>query len=155
MRLYVPSTLPGLARVVRAQEIGPPPLGAYAVTPALRQEMGQEGEQRQQGGADSEELEYAAMSAAANASTDLLAEEAETAPTRQQRVVLAADVPDSAVRAGSHPEPSAVLVDQAVPYARIASAHVDEPGAGADAELLWYARQEFPDLIEGEEREPR
>ena len=37
MRVYVPSTLAGLARIHAAREIGPAPLAAYAVTPALRE----------------------------------------------------------------------------------------------------------------------
>ena len=35
MRVYVPMTLPGLARAVQAGEIGPAPLDGYAVTPGL------------------------------------------------------------------------------------------------------------------------
>ena len=33
MRVYLPSTLPGLADVLAKGEVGPPPLRAFAVTP--------------------------------------------------------------------------------------------------------------------------
>ena len=36
MRVYLPATLPGLAGLLREAEIGPAPLRAFAVTPALR-----------------------------------------------------------------------------------------------------------------------
>ncbi len=83
MRVYLPSTLPLLAAAVAAGEIGPPPLAACAVTPALR-EWYVEG--------DAEELEYVALTAAAAGSLRLLAYD-ESAPRR--RVVVAVDVADS------------------------------------------------------------
>ena len=82
MRVYVPATLPALAGVLRAAEIGPAPLQAFTVTPALREWYAS---------ADVEELEYAAMMHAARASLRLLLADPR-APRR--RVVLAADVPD-------------------------------------------------------------
>ena len=36
MRVYLPSTLPAVADVLAKGEAGPPPLHAFAVTPALR-----------------------------------------------------------------------------------------------------------------------
>lgn len=175
MRVYLPGTLPLLARVVEEKEVGPPPLVAYAVTPALYEWYGSD---------DIEELEYAAMTEAARASLGLLDADP-TAPRR--RVVIAAEVPEHAVgvgdphrgsegRAGvggSQSERGGVLLSAAVPYDRIASAHVDDPGAEGDVaaavgalraaergdadarvavhgvqvhELLWYARQEITDL---------
>ncbi|MDG4862190.1 hypothetical protein P8605_29015, partial [Streptomyces sp. T-3] len=83
MRVYVPLTLGGLAAAHRAGELGPGPLTAYAVTPALREWYVSD---------DIEELEYAALSRAAAASLRLLA--GDPASSRR-RVVLAVDVPDA------------------------------------------------------------
>ncbi|GAA3946335.1 hypothetical protein GCM10023085_30620 [Actinomadura viridis] len=172
MRVYVPSTLTALARVHAAREAGPAPLAAYAVTPALREWYA---------GGDIEELEYAAMTAAARASLRLLAEDPEAPP---RRVVLAAEVPDQAARpappgsggSGGPGEDTRALVQvtAAIPWRRIASAHVDDPEAADDVraavralpaaragdddalftvegaeghELMWYATQELGDLL--------
>src|ERR1700749_830397 len=63
MRVYLPATLPGLAGLLRKAEIGPAPLRAFAVTPALREWYAS---------GDLEELEYVAMMHAARASLRLL-----------------------------------------------------------------------------------
>ena len=84
MRVYVPLTLPRLAEAYQAGELGPGPLDAYAVTPALREWYVSD---------DIEELEYAALNRAAVASLRLIAGEPD-APRR--RVVVALDVPDGA-----------------------------------------------------------
>jgi hypothetical protein len=168
MRVYLPATLPGLAGVLRAAEIGPAPVRAFTVTPALREWYAS---------ADLEELEYAAMMHAARASLRLLLADPD-APRR--RVVLAADVPgEQAGRGGGFDggfeEPTLVLLTAPVPLARVASGHVDDLGAVADVgeavqalaaaeagdddaqflvdgaeghELLWYATQELGDLVE-------
>ncbi|MFB4306080.1 hypothetical protein [Actinomadura sp. GTD37] len=188
MRVYLPSTLTLLAGVHAAREIGPAPLTAYAVTPALREWYAD---------GDLEELEYAALSAAARASLRLLAADP-SAPRR--RVVLAAEAPDDAVarprgdaspaiRGGTTPHASRsafgagsgngdralVELSAAVPWKKIAAGHVDDPDAvpdvaaaaaalaAADAgdddarftvdgaeghELLWYATQELPHLLD-------
>jgi hypothetical protein len=159
MRVYLPSTLLGLADVLAKGEVGPSPLQAFAVTPALREAYAS---------GDDEELEYVAMLAAAKQSLRLL--DADPAAPRR-RVVLAADVPDAQV--GWHAyddEPATVTVGHEIPVAAIASGHVDEPGAEADVsaaadavaaadagdddasftvdsaeahELAWYATQEL------------
>jgi hypothetical protein len=166
MRVYLPATLPALAGVLRAAEIGPAPVLAYAVTPALREWYAS---------ADLEELEYAALMHAARASLRLLRADPE-APRR--RVVLAADVPDEQAGRGGgfdggFDEPTLVLLSTPVPLARVASGHVDDVAAVADIgaavqalaaadagdddaqflvdgaeghELLWYATQELGDL---------
>jgi hypothetical protein len=159
MRVYLPSTLPGLADVLAKGEAGPPPLHAFAVTPALREAYAS---------GDDEELEYAAMLAAAKQSLRLLADDP-GAPRR--RVVLAADVPDTQVSWQAYDdEPAGVLVGDPVPVKAIAAGHVDEPDAAADVaaaadviaaadagdddasftvdsaeahELAWYATQEL------------
>ncbi|MGP4114801.1 DUF6912 family protein [Streptomyces sp. 4N509B] len=120
MRVYVPLTLPGLARLRRSGQVEPAPLTAYAVTPGLRAWYGAD---------DQEELEYAALGAAGEASLRLLAAEP-AAPRR--RVVLAADVPDPTVRAepGTGGAPGEVRLVEPVALRRAASVHVD----GEDAE---------------------
>jgi hypothetical protein len=159
MRVYLPSTLPGLADILVKGEAGPSPLPAFAVTPALREAYAS---------GDDEELEYVAMLAAARQSLRLLAAD-QAAPRR--RVVLAADVPDTQVSWHAYDdEPAAVLIDAAVPLTAVASGHVDELSAVADVaaaadavpaadagdddasftvdsaeaqELAWYATQEL------------
>jgi hypothetical protein len=167
MRVYVPTTLPGLAEAHKTGELGPGPLVAYAVTPALREWYVSD---------DIEELEYAALSRAAAASLRLLAGDPATA---RRRVVVAAEVPDQEAVA----DPDQVLgasglgevrIASAVPLAKAAAVHVDaddavgDVSAAADAlgaadqgdddaqftvdgaedhELLWYGVQEIPNLI--------
>jgi hypothetical protein len=159
MRVYLPATVSMLADVLRESEVGPAPVRAFAVTPALREWYAS---------GDLEELEYIAMMHAARASLRLLLADP-GAPRR--RVVLAADVPDEQVDAkGGFDEPTLVLVSAPVPLTRVASGHVDDLvavgdiGAAAAAlpaadsgdddaqflvdsaeghELLWYATQEL------------
>jgi hypothetical protein len=166
MRVYLPTTLPGLAAAhgVGGLHPGTAPLAGHAVTPAVREWYV---------AGDLEELEYAALTEAAEASLRLLAADP-AAPRR--RVVVAADLPDVAVRpAGGQRFRSAVEVAGLVRLASIASVHVDEAqsepvvaaalgaleaaDAGDDdarflldeaeaAELLWYDVSELPDLVE-------
>jgi hypothetical protein len=159
MRVYLPSTMPGLAEILAKGQAGPAPLRAFAVTPALREAYAI---------GDDEELEYAAMLVAARQSLRLL--DADRAAPRR-RVVLAADVPDAQVTWHAYDdEPAAVLVGGAIQVKEIASGHVDELGAVADVaaaadailaadagdddasftvdsaeahELAWYATQEL------------
>jgi hypothetical protein len=166
MRVYIPSTLRLLDVACHAGELGPAPLSAYAVTPALR-EWYAEG--------DDEELEYAAMAQAARASVGLLAADPETA---RRRVVIAAEVSAVPPADGSVELGDARLELQVViPWTKVAAVHVDAAGAVAvvakaadlweaaqngddDAvfaldscegeDLLWYATQEIPDLLAAE-----
>jgi hypothetical protein len=169
MRVYLPSTLPALERALTSGEIGPVPLRAYAVTPALR-EWYTEG--------DLEELEYAALSAAARASLRLIADAPAGVPPR--RVVLAAEVPDDVItkQAGdavldAGADRAMVWLTAPVPLAKVVAGHVDDLAAAADVrtavaalpaadagdedarfsvgaaegnELMWYATQELPHL---------
>jgi hypothetical protein len=159
MRVYLPFTLPMLARLLADGQTGAPQEGAYAVTPALREWYSS---------GDDEELEYVAMTQAARASLRLLQADA-AAPGR--RVVLAADVPDEQIaHIAGFDEPGLVEIGQPVGFDDIVSGHIDEPAAvtdvraavaalaAADAgdddarftvdgaeghELLWYATQEL------------
>src|SRR5437764_13543521 len=108
MRVYLASTVRGLAAALRAGEIGPAPLTGFAVTPALREWYAS---------GDLDELEYAAMAVAARASLRLLAAD-HGAPPR--RVTLAADVPDEQVsRCGGLDEPAAGCIGAARPLDRV------------------------------------
>jgi hypothetical protein len=162
VRVYLPSTLPELRRLADDGAVGPAPLIAHAVTPSLR-EWYAEG--------NLEELEYAAMADAARASLRLLRADAVAS---RRRVVIAADVADKSVRPVLGAERSVVRIDDVVPLDAVASIHVDDASAEADVraavealpaadagdedaqfvvdgaeghELLWYARQELPDLV--------
>jgi hypothetical protein len=158
VRVYLPLTLTGLAQLHATGVLAPAPLAAHAVTPRLRREWE---------GSDDEELEYAALMAAAFDSLAALAAQG-AAP---RRVVVAADVPDADVVVGD--DETAVEVSTEVPLARCQAVHVDEPeaadavaaatsrlpealaGDGAalgavaltDHELLWFATQEIADLL--------
>ncbi|MGV9425352.1 DUF6912 family protein [Streptomyces sp. NPDC003656] len=133
MRVYVPLTLPGLAEAHRTGVLGTGSFVAYAVTPELRQWCGSE---------DLEELEYAALGQAALASLRLLAADQSATP---RRVVVAADVPDRAVKPGSDQdaelaELGEVMVTAEVPLAKAAAVHADaedaEPDVAAAAAAL-------------------
>ena len=121
MRVFLPSTLPGVAQALQAGQVGPGPLPGFAVTPALREAYAS---------GDTEELEYAALTEAARASLRMLAGDP-AAPSR--RVVLATEIPAEQVKPDPRDgEPARVVIEHAIPLARLASAHVDAPEAGAD-----------------------
>ena len=122
MRVYLPATLSGLADLLRKAEIGPAPLRAFAVTPALREWYAS---------GDLEELEYVAMTHAARASLRLLEDEPH-APRR--RVVLAADIPEGqvGVTSAGFDEPTLVKVLVPVPLDRVVSGHIDDEVAMPD-----------------------
>jgi hypothetical protein len=164
MRVFLPSTLPAVARALQAGQVGPGPLPGFAVTPALREAYAS---------GDTEELEYAALTEAARASLRLLAGDP-AAPSR--RVVLAADIPAEHVKPDPRDgEPARVVITMAVQLKDLAAAHVDAPDADADVrsavqalpaadagdedarftvdgaeghELGWYATQELSYLAE-------
>src|SRR6266508_307175 len=118
MRVYVPSSLSVLRKVVAAGGLGPAPIVAYAVTPALREGYTD---------GDIEELEYAAMTDAARASVRMLEANPDAPP---RRVVLAADVPDSEAIPAPELERAAVQIMAVIPIRKVAAVHVDS----ADAE---------------------
>ncbi|MEV0591273.1 DUF6912 family protein [Nonomuraea cavernae] len=164
MRVYLPCTLPELARAVESGELGPAPLTGYAVTPALTEWYAS---------GDAEELEYVALTEAARASLRMLV--ADGGATAPRRVVVVAEVPDAALSAGTDLEDRGrVRLGEVVPLAKVAAVHVDDLQAIADVEaaiaalpaadqgdddarftvdgaeaheLMWYATQEIPDLL--------
>jgi creatinine amidohydrolase/Fe(II)-dependent formamide hydrolase-like protein len=159
VRVYVPSSLHGLRRIVAANGIGPAPLVAHAVTDALREAYADGGE---------EEWEYAAASAAAQSSLSLLA-----ADEPARRVVLAVDVPRVRAADPDDPDdPTVVRVEEEVPLRWIGAVLVDAADAEADVaaardavaagssqaesmlercldhELGWWATQEIGALLD-------
>lgn len=163
MRVYLPSTLTALRRLLDDGAVGDPPLPGYAVTPALREWYAEGGD---------EELEYAALTLAARASVRLLDADQDAV---RRRVVVVVDVPDAGVTPVPRVDRAAVRVGSAVPLSLVQAVHVDDPAAvedvtaAADAvveadlgsddaafrleqadghELQWYARQEIGPLLE-------
>jgi hypothetical protein len=168
VRVYLPATTNVLRTLVDDGRLAGP-LTAFAVTPGLREFYA-----LSDAGADEEELEYAALLAAARASLRLVDVDPSAA---RRRVVLAADVPDAAVTEVEDPDADrgAVRIAGEVALRDVASAHVDgaeaEDDVGAavgvvleadlgseDAqfvvdqaeghELAWYATQEIGTLLE-------
>jgi hypothetical protein len=137
VRIYVPTTLTGLAQFTVDGGVGPAPVRARAVTGWLRREWPE---------GDEEEWEYAALMAAADDSAGLVGKED---PPR--RVVLAADVPAVVESEDS----TSVEVLTAFPMQLVQAVHADtsdlERAASYDPEahgdLAWYGVQEIPDLL--------
>jgi hypothetical protein len=123
VRVYLPATTTILRTLVDEGAV-PGPHTAFAVTPDLRQFY-----ELSDAEADEEELEYAALLAAARASLRLIDIDPSAA---RRRVVVAADVPDSAVRPLDDPDTDrgAVRIEADIDVRGVASAHID----GADAE---------------------
>jgi hypothetical protein len=157
VRVYVPTTLRGLAAAVAAGGLGPAPFQAHAVTDALRAALP---------GAGEEDWEYAAACAAGQTSVGML-----DAQEPARRVVLAVDVP-AARPAEGEDDPTLVEVDEVAPMRRVAAVLADSQDAEAavtaargalrqgavdasralerclDHELGWWATQEIPVLLE-------
>jgi len=163
VRVYLPATFPMLRSLLDAGRFGEPPTPGYAVTAALR-EWYAEG--------DLEELEYAATTLAARASLRLLDADQDAV---RRRVVVVAEVPDSAVEPVPHVDRAAVRVTVPVRLRDVQAVHVDDPVAVPDVaaaveavieadlgseeaafrmeqaeghELAWYATQEIGALLE-------
>jgi hypothetical protein len=168
VRIYLPATTTVLRTLVDDGAL-PGPHTAFAVTPQLREFY-----ELSDADADTEELEYAAMTGAARSSLRLI----DIDPTAaRRRVVLAADVPDGAVSPLDDPDTDrgAVRVTAEVRLQDVASAHIDDAEAEEDVraavnvvleadlgsedaqfvvdqaeghELGWYARQEIGPALE-------
>ncbi len=163
MRVYLPATSSLLRRLRDDGEIGPAPLTAFAVTPALREWYADD---------DIEELEYAAMNEAARAALRLLDADPDAA---RRRVVIALDAPEHAVETRDDLDRGVVRLPAVVELAQVAALHVDDSDAEAtvaaaaaaivaadlgdpsaeervdDAEgfeLSWYAPPELGHLLE-------
>ena len=166
MRVYLPATTTVLRTLVEEGAL-PGPQTVFAVTPQLRQFY-------ELSDADDEELEYAALLGAARASLRLI----DNDPTAsRRRVVVAADVPDSAVRPIDDPDTDrgAARVEADIRVPDVASAHIDGEDAEGDVraavtvvleadlgsedaqfvvdqaeghELAWYARQEIGPVLD-------
>jgi hypothetical protein len=162
MRIYLPATLPMLREIEASTEVGPAPLTAFGVTPALREWYLDD---------DEEVLEYAAFTQAARGALRLLDADP-LAPRR--RVVLSADVPDAEVTLRPDLDRAVVRLAAPVPLSALAAIHVDGAEAEKDVsaavgmilaadlgnedaqfavdtaddhELEWYAVQELPILL--------
>ena len=162
MRVYLPVTSSGLRQLADNGTVGPAPLTAFAVTPALREWYLDD---------DLEALEYAAMSEAARASLRLLDADGTAA---RRRVVLAIDAADTAVHIRDDLDRGVVHLSEPVPLAAVASVHADDAEAqdavaaaaaaivAADlgdpaaqelvddaegCELAWYANQEIGEFL--------
>lgn len=132
-RVYLPATLPALARLQAEGELAVPQ--GYAATPDP----------------DDEELAYAAYRLAADASVRLLRADPGAPP---RRVVVSADVPASPAGGGvvrlSGPVPRsavvAIHVDGAAAQAEVAAA-VAGGDETVDDELEWYDASELAHLL--------
>ncbi len=161
MRVYLPATTATLGGLHRAGAVPAGP--AHAVTPALRESYAT---------GDTDELEYAALLAAATDSLRLLAADPGALP---RRVVLAADVEDTGAPVDPAAGPaSAVRLTEPLSLTAVASVHLDGDDAAADVaaavaalpaadagdddaaftvsgpeghELLWYDVTEIPTLV--------
>jgi hypothetical protein len=163
VRVFLPATTSTLRELLDSGELGPAPLTAFAVTPALREWYVDD---------DLEALEYAAMVEAARGSLRLI--DADDAAARR-RVVIAVDAPDSAVAVRDDLDRGVVQVGDPVRLAAVASVHVDDAdaeetvAAAAEAiiaadlgdpesqervddaegyELSWYASQEIAAVLD-------
>ncbi len=161
VRIYLPLTVAGLAELHASGRISPAPLRAHAVTASLRAGVSD---------ADDEELEYAALMAAAYDSLVLIAESS----GEPRRVVVAADVDESdVVLVDDVDDPTSVIVSSDVLITRCGAVHVDDADADGEVslalarlpeaqagdgpalaavslvehELMWFATQEIPDLL--------
>ena len=159
IRVYIPTTLSGLAQIVGDGGVGPGPIYVHAVTDAMREEYADGTE---------EDWEYVAMTAAARGALALLTEDE---PPR--RVVVVMDI-DTVVPLGGG-DPTAVAIQEVVSADRIVAVHVDSPDAeddvreardaweaaargdetaqstvdrGLEHELGWFAAQEVGDLLD-------
>jgi hypothetical protein len=168
VRVYLPASTTVLRTLVDEGAL-PGPHTAFAVTPQLRRFYAVSDAE-----ADTEELEYAALLAAARASLRLLDVDILAA---RRRAVIAADVPDASVMPmeDPHVEPGAVRIETEIRLQDVASAHLDEADAEDDVraavsvvleadlgsedsqfvvdqaeghELAWYATQEIGPLLD-------
>ena len=168
MRVYLPATTNVLRNLVDEGVLhGPHTL--FTVTPQLREFY-----ELSDADTDTEELEYAALLAAARASLRLIDNDPAAA---RRRVVVAADVPDAQVSPidDADTDRGAATLDGDIRLGDVASAHIDGSDAEEDVraavnvvleadlgsedaqflvdqaeghELAWYATQEIGPVLE-------
>lgn len=117
-RIYVPASVADLHALSRGRLL---PRGAFGVTPALVSLLGD----------DREELEFAALELASDASR-----------AGDRRIVVAADVADDAVSFDA--EGGGMDVHVAVTIDEVAAIHI---GLDAGVDLAWYATQELDEVL--------
>jgi hypothetical protein len=165
VRVYVPTTVAGLRKLLADEQVQPLSGTAFALTPGLREAYT---------AGDEEELEYVAMTEAARASLRLLgAELADDPDAPPRRAVVAADVDDVTLRPDL--DAAVVRVSGPIPMRRLASVHLDlaeaadavraaaavidaadlgdedaelAVGDAEDHELAWYGVQELPFVLD-------
>jgi hypothetical protein len=141
MRVYVPTTLDRL-QAWYDDDVLPAPVAAWAVTDPLRAEFPE---------LSDEEAEYVVSTAAAEASSELLAEDLHK---QGRRVVVVAEL-SYAVVAEDPESPGAVTVVSPVEGRRIAAVLADsielpvvrQDDADDAEDLAWFATQEIPMLL--------
>ncbi len=132
-RIYLPLDARGVRRLSEDRAVGAGPVRAFAVTDRVERSLPS---------GDEEEWEYAALTDAVDAATELRVD------GRSKRVVAAADVDPSLVSPGSGGALSAIQVSEPVPLSRIVSFHVDEsPGDEGVDDLLWYDATELDEVL--------
>lgn len=163
MRVYIPSTVAMLQRLVADGSLWPVSGTAFAVTPALREAYAE---------GDDDELAEVALREAALASLRLLATDAHSELPARRAVLVAEvsdatlrpDLDDAVVRLGapvSIDDVVAAFVDNAAAETHVKAAMLvidaadlgDEDaeltvGDAQDHDLAWYATQELPFLLE-------
>ena len=141
MRVYVPTTLDRLRRWYD-QDVLEPPVAAWAVTDALREQLDDVGD---------EEAEYAVSAAAAEASQQLLVDDRRK---RGRRVVVVTELSYSTVQPDEE-TPGAVIVLAPIEGSRIDAVLADSidvavTGSGDVGDLAWFATQEIEQLLDSE-----
>lgn len=164
VRVYVPSTLAMLQRLVADRELRPVNGTAFAVTPTLREAYAE---------GDDDELAEVALREAALASLRLLAAEDVVAELPQRRAVLVAEVEGATARPDL--DDAVVRLSGPVTFDNVIAAYVDNAdaetavsaavdvidaadlgdedaeltvGDAQDHDLAWYATQELAFLLD-------
>lgn len=113
MRVYLAATVPMLAALEAGRAL--PVEAGFAVTEGLRVALAEHTQ-------DLEELEYAAMSMAADASLDLVGADLDAPP---RRVVVVAEVPAQVIDSDT----GSIRLDEPAGLADVVSVHVDDHDA--------------------------
>ena len=164
MRVFVPVTRVGVEVLLESGGIGPPPILGFGVTGGLRESYAD---------GDDEELEYVALTLAAQACLQLLAAHTEEQVGSQpRRMVLAVDTDRAAPEAED--ARGGVQIEAVISSRQVVALHADAEDAVDDVaaaiavvraggprdederfvvdaceahELAWFATQEIPDLV--------